>query len=190
MTAGPDIAMTDVVWVCDGETSDCAGLAQAMVDGACLGLHRVRWREAYLAEGAHRMVCRFRAPDAESVRLALHLAGAGEGVWTATLVGSGGAEANLVLEREFPQPLRGDPRRALALARAECLEACGVEPLHVMISLDRRHAICLCHAPHDTAARLAGVEHLDGRWRCWPCRQVVRPGVEPSGQADAITPRT
>jgi hypothetical protein len=114
---------------------------------------------------------RFRAPDAESVRLALHCAAAG--VWTATLIGRGGDTVNLVLEREFAQPLRGDTRRALALARAECLEAFGVEPVHLMISRDRRRAVCLCHVPEGTAARLAGIEHLGGRWRCWPCRHVA-----------------
>lgn len=170
-----DDLMANVVWVGRGDSPDFAALAQAMADGACPTLHRVRWREAYLGRDTQRVVCRFRAPDAESVRLALHCTASDGAVWTATLVGRSGDTANLVLEREFAPPLRGDPRRALALARAECLEACGVEPLQILISLDRRHALFFCDAPPGTAARLAGIEHLGGRWRCWPCRQVAAP---------------
>lgn len=170
-----DDAMANVVWVGAGDSPDFAALAQAMAGGACPTLHRVRWREAYLARDTHRLVCRFRAPDAESVRLALHCTESDGEVWTATQVGRSGGTANLVLEREFTQPLRGDPRRALALARAECLEACGVEPMHILISLDRCHALFFCNAPEGTAARLAGIEHLGGRWRCWPCSHVAAP---------------
>lgn len=169
-----DDAMANVVWVGAGDSPDFAVLAQAMADGACPTLYRVRWREAYLDRDMHRVVCRFRAPDAESVRLALHCTAA-DVVWTATLVGRSGGAANLVLEREFAQPLRGDPGRALVLARAECLEACGVEPMHILISLDRRHALFFCDAPEDAVARLAGIEHLGGRWRCWPCSHVAAP---------------
>ncbi|MCB1906036.1 MAG: hypothetical protein KDH15_01600 [Rhodocyclaceae bacterium] len=170
MSESIDPAWPDIVWVCGGEDAACARLAQAIADGACLGLHRVRWQGAYLDDEARRLVCRFRAPDAESVRLALHCADGCSHIWPATLFGSDGAAANLVMQREFETPPCGDPRRLLALARAECLEATGGEPGHVLLSRDRRHLLCLCRVPQAAAARLDGVHHLGGRWRCWRCR--------------------
>lgn len=40
----------------------------------CMALHRVRWEETFLASDGSRMFCRFSAPDAESVRMALRQA--------------------------------------------------------------------------------------------------------------------
>jgi len=175
MRVDSDENWADVVWLCAAEDSECARFAQAIASGACLGLHRVRWREAYLADDMQRLVCRFRAPDTESVRLALHCAAGCGHLWPATLFGGDGAAANLVMEREFPRPLGRDAQRTLSLARAECLEATGVEPAHVMVSRDRRHLVCLCRVPPATAERLAGLQHLGGRWRCWRCRRLAGP---------------
>lgn len=40
----------------------------------CMQLHRVRWEETFLASDGSRMLCRFSAPDVESVRMALRQA--------------------------------------------------------------------------------------------------------------------
>lgn len=175
MSESIDKTWADIVWVCGGQESDCARFAQAIVDGTCLGLHRVQWRQAYLGDGARRVVCRFRAPDAESVRLALRCTSGCGHIWPATKFGDDRAAANLVMQREFAQPLGTNPRRTLALARAECLEATGAEPAHVLVSRDRRHLVCLCRVPAATAERLAGLQHLGGRWRCWRCRRLAGP---------------
>jgi hypothetical protein len=45
--------------------------------GRCFTLHRVRWQESSLSRDGRTMICRFTAPDAESVRLALRQAGVG-----------------------------------------------------------------------------------------------------------------
>lgn len=51
---------------------------------ACLELHRVQWLRGYLATDGARMLCWYRAPDAESVRLVLRQQGtAGAVVWPA-----------------------------------------------------------------------------------------------------------
>ena len=53
--------------------------------GWCLDLHRAEYVEGYLATDGLRAVCVFRAPDAESVRLANNQAGVPYAkVWTAS----------------------------------------------------------------------------------------------------------
>ncbi len=41
----------------------------------CLEVHRVQWLRSYLATDGRRMLCMYRAPDAESVRLVLRQQG-------------------------------------------------------------------------------------------------------------------
>jgi hypothetical protein len=50
--------------------------AMAQHAGGCFGLHRVDWRQSFLAADGGRMLCWYRAPDAESARLALRQLGA------------------------------------------------------------------------------------------------------------------
>ena len=58
--------------------------------GWCLDLHRAEYVESYLATDGLRMVCVFRAPDAEAVRLANNQAGVPyTNVWTASMHVSG-----------------------------------------------------------------------------------------------------
>jgi len=58
--------------------------------GWCLDLHRAEYVEGYLATDGLRAVCVFRAPDAESVRLANDQAGVPYAkVWTASMHVSG-----------------------------------------------------------------------------------------------------
>ena len=58
-----------------------AALDMATTD--CFRLHRVRWQETRVSEDGARLICRFRAPDAESVRIALRQSGiAFDSVWT------------------------------------------------------------------------------------------------------------
>lgn len=42
---------------------------------ACFDLRRVEWRETRWSADTGKCICRFRAPDAESVRIALRRAG-------------------------------------------------------------------------------------------------------------------
>ena len=46
-------------------------LAMAASAGGCFELHRVDWLHSFLARPGDRMLCWYRAPDAESARLAL-----------------------------------------------------------------------------------------------------------------------
>lgn len=49
----------------------------------CFNLRQVQWRDAQLSADGQEVICHFRAPDAESVRLSLRRAGIPfERVWT------------------------------------------------------------------------------------------------------------
>ena len=56
----------------------------------CLDLREGTWARTYLANDRRRMFCEFEAPDAESVRDALHSAGIPfERVWSAQVFDAG-----------------------------------------------------------------------------------------------------
>jgi cation diffusion facilitator CzcD-associated flavoprotein CzcO len=57
---------------------------------ACLDLYRVEWRRSYLAKDGSRMLCWYRSPDAETIRLILRQQGTpGAPVWGAEVRGPG-----------------------------------------------------------------------------------------------------
>jgi hypothetical protein len=63
-------------------------ILQGMQQGSsCFDLRRVQHVESFLGGGGHRMVCLFRAPDAEAVRVANRQANApATAIWTGTVV--------------------------------------------------------------------------------------------------------
>lgn len=49
----------------------------------CLQIHRVHWQATWLSADGTQLICHFRAPDAESVRIALRQSAIPfEAVWT------------------------------------------------------------------------------------------------------------
>jgi hypothetical protein len=70
--------MSDVLYIRSIDPPINAGDAQAMAReaGGCFGLHRVDWIQSCLARDGGRMMCWYRAPDSESVRIALRQLGA------------------------------------------------------------------------------------------------------------------
>src|SRR5262245_12567390 len=90
--------------------SDVLALS-AQSDG-CFDLHRVEWRGSLLAAGGRRLLCSFRAPDAESVRIALRSSGADAGrLWAGSMHDAPGFteadqhKANVLIERTFDPPV-------------------------------------------------------------------------------------
>src|SRR5690606_20963595 len=56
--------------------------------GGCFDLHRVVWTLSFLASDGGRMLCWYRAPDAESARLALKELGSDlNAVWSGRVIG-------------------------------------------------------------------------------------------------------
>jgi hypothetical protein len=79
---------------------------QGMVEYAagCFNLHHVDWKHSFLSTDGRRMLCWYRAPDAESARLALRELGSNlHAVWAGKV--SGDIDS---------QPARGGPLRGAA----------------------------------------------------------------------------
>jgi cyclohexanone monooxygenase len=97
---------------------------------ACLELHRVQWLRAYLAMDGARMLCWYRAPDAESVRLVLRQQGtAGAVVWPADVSDASNAEPDeggrdrIAVELGFDTPPGRDGLASMEASVVAALEA-------------------------------------------------------------------
>jgi hypothetical protein len=92
----------------------------------CLDIYRVEWQRSLLSTDGRRLFCWFRAPDAESTRLALRKAGSEQAApWPGTIHDAPAADAppaeaaNVVVERSFGAPVTLEEIQALE--RMVCL---------------------------------------------------------------------
>lgn len=157
----------------------------------CLDLHRVAWQGSLLAQDGRRMVCRFRAPDAESARLALRQAGADvTTLWPGTLHDAPGldaealAAANVLVERAFAEPVSLAAIQAREEAGAACLQDHRVRFVRTCFSRDARRMLCLYQAPDAESVRIA--QHQAGMplERAWAFRAIL-PGRPVDSTHDA-----
>lgn len=165
--------MAEVLVACAG--GDAAAQLEALHGAAkgtrCLILHRVRWLESFVAEDGARLVSRFRAPDAESVRIALRGLGSAR-IWRATVhLADDSTRANLVIERRLAEPGDGDGMRALLRQAAGRLGS--LRPLLAMSSADRFQLLCVAEVPREDALRLADGDEWAAGTRAWPCRRIA-----------------
>lgn len=82
--------MSDVFYLrpVDPPTTPEAVLDSVRYAGGCFDLHRVDWTHSFLAADGRRMLCWYRAPDAESARVALRDLGAEmSAVWPGRVIG-------------------------------------------------------------------------------------------------------
>lgn len=153
---------------------DDEGFEAMARDGAdCLALYGVQWRLSLLSADGRRLVCWFRAPDAESTRLALRKAGSREAApWSGTVHDAPGdapppSAANVAVERSFTAPVALAEIQAREDAGAHCLETRNVRFVRTFFSRDRRRMVCLYRAPDAEsvreAQRAAGMP-LDAAW--------------------------
>ena len=127
----------------------------------CFETHRVAWRVSLLAAGGRKMICRFHAPEAESLRLALRATGAADGrLWPGTVHDGPGlseadqASANVLIERSFGTPVTPEEIQA-AEEKGWCAQAHRVTFMRTYVSIDRKRMICLYRAPDAESVRLA-----------------------------------
>lgn len=131
-------------------------------DTGCLDLHRVEWRGSLLSLDGRKLVCHFRAADAESVRLALRSGGADiRRLWIGSIHDAPQAAplaadaANVLVRRSFEQPVTFAEIQAREDAGAWCLEARHVKFVRSYFSCDRKRMVCLYHAPDADSVREA-----------------------------------
>lgn len=105
--------MSDVFYLRPIDPPLAPEAVQGMVEyaGGCFDLHRVDWKHSFLSVDGARMLCWYRAPDAESARIALRELGSNmNAVWPGTVLGEGPqappiSATNFVAEVLFDPPL-------------------------------------------------------------------------------------
>lgn len=176
--------MTDVILerAFDPRMDPAEFTEMALAGMDCMALYRAEWQESLLASDGHRLVCRFVAPDTESVRMVVRGDRANDKVaWCGTVADTGReAAANVVVERRFPEPVTLKEIQAVEDAGAWCLEQHQVTFLRTFFSGDRRRMICLYHAPDAESVRLA--QHQAGMpvERVWACRAITPSNFPPA----------
>lgn len=171
--------MTDVIverqW--DPPLSDDA--MRAMIDGVgCLEIHRIAWCSSVLSADRRELICHFKAPDAESVRIALRQGVVHAGrVWPGTIHDAPGltdadlAAANVLVSRSFNRPTDFGEVQAIEDAGAGCLETHRVRFVRTYFSTERRRMLCLYAAPDAESVRIAQREAGMPVDRVWAFRQ-------------------
>jgi len=150
---------------------------------ACCDLHRAHWQGSYIAE-AGRRICHYRAPDAESVRLAFRKAGASvDAIWTGTVHGDTRPSTEyIVVDLKFLPPFPTDAIGALELAQAEWLLPIGLRLAQAIVSATHGRVLCMCEAPAGELIRVTRSVDATGSARVWSCRSI---GASSAGAAGA-----
>jgi hypothetical protein len=137
---------------------------RAMREGmaACLGIHRATWCGSLLSLDGCDMFCHFRAPDAESVRIATRPSGAqARRVWACTFQDAPGfqaddlARANVVVAHRFDAPADFGARALSDEVDMGCFKLHRVRLLRSYLAADRLRMVCLYQALDAESVRLA-----------------------------------
>jgi hypothetical protein len=133
--------------------------------GGCLGLYRIDWLGSLLSADARRLLCQFRGPDTESVRMALRQGGADvRNLWSCTVhdaphvTETDVQSANVLVRRTFDEPVALEDIQAQEDRNIGCLEAHRVHFMRTFFSVDRRRMACLYHAPDAESVRIAQMQ--------------------------------
>ncbi len=141
----------------------------------CLDLYRAQWQESFLAEDGSRLVCRFQAPDTESLRQMSRGDGAiDKQVWSGTVHDTEVKElATVIVERSFDEPASMEELQAREDAASSCLETHRVRFLRSLFSRDRKSMVCLYTAPDAESVRMAQQQADMPFASIWACRHYT-----------------
>lgn len=174
--------MSDVFYLRPMEPAVTPADVRVMAEGAgsCLNLHKVDWEQSFLAPNGERLLCWYIAPDAESARLALQQLGSNmNDVWAGTIHDALGAdaptpaEANVLVERSWDEPVSIEEIQAIEEAGAWCLDTHRVTFVRTFFSRSCKRMVCLYRAPDAESVRLAQREAempVDRVWAFQPVR--------------------
>lgn len=145
----------------------------------CFGRHRVEWVESLLLSNHKTLLCHFRSPDAESVRIGLRQIKVNTGrLWTGTEHCAPGLEdsrsANVMVTRRFEEPVQLEDIQAIEDAGAGCLQAHRVEFERTFFAADRRFMVCLYRAPDAESVRIAQRDALMPIEAVWSFERFTR----------------
>ncbi|ATJ82416.1 DUF4242 domain-containing protein [Halomonas beimenensis] len=153
---------------------------------ACLDRHRIAWQGSLLARDGRRLVCHFRAPDAEGARMGLRQAGTDVArLWAGTVheapTPDAAADAgNVLVERAFAEPVNLADVQAIEDAGSACLQNHRVRFLRTFFSLDRCRMLCLYRAPDAESVRVAQRQAGMPLEAAWAFRWVLPPASTPT----------
>jgi hypothetical protein len=146
-------------------------IGEADINGAlaknswCFDLHRTLYRWSYFSSAGTRLICRFSAPDAESVRLALQASPsrpdythsvslhAPPDAGTTDAPPEFGPDSLIVVERNFDSEVDFAVVEAIKDKGQWCLDQHRVRHLRSYFARDRRRMVCLYRAPDAEAVR-------------------------------------
>jgi hypothetical protein len=153
--------------------------AMARESADCMPLYRVDWQESLFALDGSRLVCRFLAPDAEAVRsMARTDPTPNKTAWPGEFYpGNEEGRANVVVSRQFDQPVEFESLASRENAVAWCLEEHGVTYLRSLVSTDRRRMLCLYRAPDAEAVRVVQRQSANPVESIWPCRNFIEDDI-------------
>jgi hypothetical protein len=142
----------------------------------CFDLHRVEWLASFLATDGGRMLCWYRAPDAESARLALRKLGSDmAGVWPGKVIGDNAAgppltDAGMLAEFSLEKAQSADALTA-RMGDAATVGGHGVTFVRGFVSTSGTRMACVFQSQSmaQLKSALEGVElPADTIWDCIP----------------------
>jgi hypothetical protein len=144
----------------------------------CLEERDVTFLRTYFSLDRRRMVCIYRAPDAESVRYTQRRAGLPvSAVWSAGSFrehfGSQpptelGARVAVVVERAFPEVPTMEMMSELARRASWCLDAHAIELIDSYVATGQPTSFCVFAAPDAESVRTANRTTSSPYVRAWP----------------------
>ena len=141
----------------------------------CREFHKVQFRESLLDDAGKHLFCHFRAPDAESVRMALRCVGADIDVLWSGIIHDRPEPAipNVVVECKLSHSILTDTDEALDAIASNWADLYGFKLTRAIVSRDGMRIICLCKAPDAESISLAQNQNDVHATSIWPCRRFT-----------------
>lgn len=137
----------------------------------CLEQHAVKFLHSYIARDRETVICLYRAPDVEAVRVTQRTAGLPvERAWAASVIGELPTtnQSVLIAERWLEQPVTSDFVIETMAERGHCMQLYGVSLLASHLARDGRRMICAFAAPDAEAVRTTNHKIGFPVDRLWP----------------------
>jgi hypothetical protein len=175
-----DMADVFVEWTVESQLQEHDVQSLMHDSNACRDLHKVQFRESLLDEDGRRLICHFRAPDTESVRMALRCVGANiDDLWSGTIHDRpGSATPNVVVECDLNHSILTDTDKTLDAVASEWGDLFGFKMVRAIVSGDGRRMICLYEAPDVESIRFAQSQNDMLVTSIWSCRRILRRGLD------------
>lgn len=158
-----------------------ADMQTMMKEMGCMAIHRIEWCGSLLSADGCEMFCHFRAPDAESLRIAMRsLPLPPARIWACTVhdmtpdpTPDALARTKVVVCHEFDEPADVHARELSESVNMGCFQIHRVRRLRSYLSTDRRRMFSLYEAPDAESVRLVQREAGLPPDRVWAVRRFA-----------------